>query len=214
MMSSTPSPLDFPRGAKRPLSPMMKTLRPFLPFLFVLPVVACGLFSEEATEEASTEAEEIQLGEGVATVEVEEVEDTSKYALSVPDKAEETPAPTPAPAASSSSSPKKRDEGLGNEDLPGLNADQIRTPIKRNMAQVRACYERALKTNDGLKGKIAVSFTIGADGKVRSPRASSNSTGNSSLAKCVVGRVRSWRFPTAAGPTDVVYPFNFEPRDF
>jgi outer membrane biosynthesis protein TonB len=100
------------------------------------------------------------------------------------------------------------------DDGKGLDPGQIRVPIKRNSAQVKACYERELKKNPGLAGKIAMAFTIGADGTVRAAKATRNSTGSMQLARCVASRVRGWVFPQAEGATEVEYPFVFEPRNF
>ena len=184
------------------------SIQPFF-LCLVLGVGACA-GNEDVQSPSLTESQEVELAQS-DSVEVEEVESTSKFALSVAPEPE-TPAepataePPPAAKSSASSSPVV--------EAPGLSAAQIRTPIKRKMGQVRACYERELKKNPGLSGKISMAFTIGTDGKVRSARAARNSTGSMTLARCVSGRVSTWVFPTAAGSTDVEYPFVFEPRDF
>jgi len=173
-------------------------------------LASCSGDEAVVEEETATPAKEVDLAAS-DSVEVEEVESTSKFALSMAPDPEPTPEPVAAPpkkAAKSSSS------GSSNSDAPGLDAGQIRTPIKRSMGQVRACYERELKKNPGLAGKISMAFTIGVDGKVRSARAAKNTTGSMGLARCVTSRVKTWVFPTAPGSTDVEYPFSFEPKDF
>lgn len=180
-----------------------------------LPAICCLLQfllfgcsgSEPAELVEPTPGPEIELGQSDGVV-VEDVPSTSKFALSVAPEPEPTPEPTPEPAPVLQAASQPIDEGKG------LDAGQIRGPIKRNGAQVKACYERELKNNPGLKGKLVLSFTIAASGKVRSAKARKNSTGSSSLARCVMSRVKNWVFPSAEGSTEVEYPFTFEPRDF
>jgi len=177
--------------------------------LLLLPLLAllfgcAGGGSDEAVEPTPTSAVTLGQSDGVV---VEDVPSTSKFALSVaPD-----PEPTPEPVAAA---PAKQTSRQPVDDGKGLDAGQIRGPIKRNGAQVKACYERELKKNPGLAGKLAVSFTIAPSGEVRSAKTAQNSTGSLSLARCVTSRVKSWIFPSAEGSTDVEYPFTFEPRDF
>jgi outer membrane biosynthesis protein TonB len=184
---------------------------PLLLLLFLLLCAAACSFGEDAsTGESSAAAGAVELGESDSVV-VEDVESTSKFALSMAPESDPTPDPADAVSAAA---PAASPSGPVPETAEGLDAGQIRIPIKRNSGQVRACYERELKKNPGLAGKLFLAFTIGADGKVRSARAARNSTGSAALASCVAGRVKGWVFPTAPGSTDVEYPFIFEPKGF
>ena len=186
--------------------------------LAALGTCSCG--EDSSDTEASDSPPSLQLGDGTGTIVVEDEVDTSMFALSVPDKPEATPeptptpTPTPTPVSSQGTKSTNYDPGLGLEGGATLSGSQIKTAITRNMGQIKACYERELKKNDRLAGKLMVSFTIGADGKVRRATIGSNSTGNRTLGICILTRVRKWGFPTAESPTDVVYPFTFKPRDF
>jgi TonB family protein len=177
------------------------------PLLLAVPLLALvGCFGSDGAEDPESQpASEIALAPSDSVV-VEEVPSTSKFALSMAPE----PEPTPEEAAPAPASKSVREV----DDGKGLDAGQIRGPIKRNSAQVKACYERELKKNPGLAGKIALAFTIGADGTVRAAKATRNSTGSKPLAHCVASRVRGWVFPPAEGATEVEYPFVFEPRNF
>lgn len=177
------------------------------PLLLAVPLLTLvGCFGSDGAEDAEPQpAGELALGESDSVV-VEDVPSTSKFALSMAPEPEPTPEEV-APALASKPAAQA-------DDGKGLAPGQIRVPIKRNSAQVKACYERELKKNPGLAGKIAMAFTIAADGTVRAAKATRNSTGSMPLARCVASRVKGWVFPQAEGATEVEYPFVFEPRNF
>ena len=79
---------------------------------------------------------------------------------------------------------------------------------------MKACYERELKSTPSLRGKVVLAWTIGADGRVRSPRVVRNTTGNRELQRCVAKAVRGWAFAKAQSPQDVQYPFVFKSTEF
>jgi hypothetical protein len=102
---------------------------------------------------------------------------------------------------------------LGREALVegGLDRDLIADVINRHMGQFRFCYEQGLQGAPGLAGRVAVRFTIGSNGTVKSAGID-NTTMNSSLVEsCVVNRMRSLKFPLPEGGVDVKvsYPFMF-----
>ncbi len=178
----------------------------------------CGADSEPAEEAAeATEAPEpegggFQLGSAADLVVVsEDVGDQlSMLSLGDPSAAE----PTPAPVEPATPKPRRTDPGLGVAGGKTVSATQIKATIRQNSPQVRACYERQLKSTPSLRGKVVVAWTVGADGKVRSPRAVSNTTGNRDMLPCIRRAVKSWQFARAESPQDIEYPFVFKPREF
>ncbi len=97
----------------------------------------------------------------------------------------------------------------------GLDRDVIADVIKRNLGQIRYCYERQLSSNPDLYGKLLVKFTIDAGGGVLEPKID-NSTMKSSLVEgCVLRRLAGWKFPLPKGGTQVrvSYPFLFKALD-
>ena len=102
---------------------------------------------------------------------------------------------------------------LGREALVegGLDRDLIADVINRHMGQFRFCYEQGLQSTPGLAGRVAVRFTIGSNGQVKTAGID-NTTMNSSLVEsCVVNRMKSLKFPLPEGGVDVKvsYPFMF-----
>ncbi len=94
-----------------------------------------------------------------------------------------------------------------------LDSGQIKRIISERIPQVRACYERELKKNSGLAGKVLVAWTIREDGSVTSPKARTNTTGNRALVPCITKAVSKWRFPKSGSPSDVEFPFVFRSKE-
>jgi TonB family protein len=79
------------------------------------------------------------------------------------------------------------------------------------MGGIRSCYERALRNNPTLSGRLEVRFTIGTSGRVTSA-SSSGLSAAPEVGSCVVSRVRGLVFPTPeGGSVDFSFPFNFSP---
>jgi outer membrane biosynthesis protein TonB len=97
----------------------------------------------------------------------------------------------------------------------GLDRDVIAEVIKRNLGQIRYCYERQLSSNPDLYGKLLVQFTIGADGNVMGPSIGQSTLKSAMVEGCVLRRVSGWRFPLPKGGTQVrvSYPFLFKALD-
>lgn len=63
--------------------------------------------------------------------------------------------------------------------------------FQRRQAAFRACYECRLKVNASVSGKIVITFTLGLQGRITNIKVTSNSTGDSALGSCVIGKVRA-----------------------
>ena len=93
-----------------------------------------------------------------------------------------------------------------------LDPNAVAKYVKARMASIKECYERELKRDPKLAGKLTISFTIETDGKISETYVESNSMGNKNVANCITGRIRSWRFPKPkGGSVTVAYPFIFSP---
>lgn len=100
---------------------------------------------------------------------------------------------------------------LGQEDamLEEGDAGSIQSVVRKNNGQVIFCYEKELKVDPTIQGRVDISFTINK-GRVVSASVFSNTTGSSSLGSCITGKVRLWRFDEGI-TGEVVYPFILTP---
>ena len=93
-----------------------------------------------------------------------------------------------------------------------MDSDVVRRVIRRRTAQIRAVYERSLKSNPNLKGKTTMQFTIGPDGRVT--HATANGSMPAEMRQRLVQIMRRWRFPAPqdGGSVNVAYPLVFSSR--
>ena len=97
--------------------------------------------------------------------------------------------------------------------LGSLDKSLIDAVIKRNMNQIRYCYQRELTLNPKLQGKLTVKFIIAKDGTVSSATIKSTTLENPAVEDCVTGRFMRFQFPEPKGGGIVIvsYPFVFTP---
>lgn len=92
-----------------------------------------------------------------------------------------------------------------------VDANAVARIIRGQLGGIRSCYERALRNNPSLAGRLEVSFTIGESGRVTSGRSSGLSAAPE-VGSCVVSRIRGLVFPApSGGSVDFSFPFTFTP---
>lgn len=116
------------------------------------------------------------------------------------------PPPPPEPDAGKEVKPntgKVKYTGGGNGgcggECKGTASAGLRSALRSRAGQARGCYERALRQNSMLQGKIVVSIRVGPSGQVCSANIASNSVGDPGVASCVLGMFRSGTFPAPEG---------------
>lgn len=99
--------------------------------------------------------------------------------------------------------------GAEAEVAQGLDRSAIDEVIRRNLGQVRFCYEQALQGTPSLSGRVAMGFTIGGNGLVKSAQVENSSMANRGVEDCITMRLKTWKFPIPQGGVDVkvTYPF-------
>jgi TonB family protein len=92
-----------------------------------------------------------------------------------------------------------------------LDSNVIRRVIRRNLRSIRNIYERQLRSNPNLVGRLNVRFTIGPNGSVIDAKVQSSTLNNRQVAQGITSAMRRWRFPrpSGGGVIHVVYPFVF-----
>lgn len=79
--------------------------------------------------------------------------------------------------------------------------------------QARGCYERALRQNPLLQGRVVVAVRVAANGSVCSASLASDSLGDPGVSSCVLQKFRGGRFPSPSdGCVDVHVPISFMPK--
>lgn len=87
--------------------------------------------------------------------------------------------------------------------------NQVKATVSKFSGQLQYCYEKQLKVNPSLEGRIEVSWKVAAGAVTGKPTVLANSTGDAELADCVSQKIRRWTFP-ADVEGDMSYPFLFQ----
>jgi hypothetical protein len=84
--------------------------------------------------------------------------------------------------------------------------------VKQRLKAIQNCYEKELKRNPSLKGKLVVRFSITPSGRSGEIEVEENTLGNEAVASCIRTVIRGWIFPfTPKDNVGVAYPFLFSP---
>jgi TonB family protein len=101
---------------------------------------------------------------------------------------------------------------IGDSSVRGsLDKEIIRRIVRRNINQVRYCYQQGLTARPSLEGRAVVQFTIAPTGQVLASVLQSSTLNAVAVESCVVNAVKRWEFPkpNGGGLVIVSYPFQF-----
>lgn len=91
----------------------------------------------------------------------------------------------------------------------GLDSTLIADVVRRNLGQIRFCYEQGLQLDNALAGRVAVKWTIDASGSVKLAKVQNTTLNNKNVEECILRRLQTWKFPVPEGSQEVPvsYPF-------
>lgn len=96
--------------------------------------------------------------------------------------------------------------------MGSMDKDDIEKVIRRRLGAIKMCYERELAVSPSLAGKVSVSFTIDAQGRVSAASIKSTTLNNPKVENCILRTFKRMRFPAPVGGgiVNVTYPFVFK----
>jgi len=111
---------------------------------------------------------------------------------------------------------EKRVSGIVKTEAPAVDGEldpaMVAKEVRSRKAAIQNCYERALKRNPNLAGKVVIHWTITQAGTVSGVDVETDTLGDSEVASCIKSLVAHWRFPApAGGSVEVSFPFVFSP---
>ncbi|MDZ7372894.1 MAG: TonB family protein [candidate division KSB1 bacterium] len=77
--------------------------------------------------------------------------------------------------------------GAGSRD-----PDAVSAVVSSHNAAIQYCYQRALRRNPDLKGKVVVRFTITPEGTVKNVEVVSSTLNDPDVIDCILSRIRRW----------------------
>ncbi|HEX5459140.1 MAG TPA: AgmX/PglI C-terminal domain-containing protein [Steroidobacteraceae bacterium] len=105
-----------------------------------------------------------------------------------------------------------RSPAAGRGGAGGRSEEEIAMVFDRNKGAIYALYQRALRTNPMLQGKLVLEFTIAPSGVVTRCRVVSSELHDPTLEREIVARVMLFRFePEKVDPTTATKPIDFFP---
>lgn len=96
----------------------------------------------------------------------------------------------------------------------GLEEPQVRRVLRRNIGQLRHCYEQAIAQDTDLRGRLELMYVVGRDGSVVTSSVGHSTLRNQVLERCVAGAARRMYYPTPdpVGVVTVRLPLSFSRR--
>jgi hypothetical protein len=101
--------------------------------------------------------------------------------------------------------------GTGDVNASSGDENQVKSTVNRYAGQLLYCYEKVLKVDPTLEGRVEVGWQVSAGVVTGAPYIIANTTSNAELADCVMKKIRRWEFP-ADVEGDVSWPFAFKPK--
>ncbi|MCP3167531.1 AgmX/PglI C-terminal domain-containing protein [Myxococcus qinghaiensis] len=97
-------------------------------------------------------------------------------------------------------------------DSSDVDRDALARYVRARKGAIQSCYEKELKRNPNLKGKVVVRFSITPSGRVGDFDIDENTLGSEAVASCIRAAIRGWVFPfKPESAATVSYPFVFSP---
>lgn len=98
-------------------------------------------------------------------------------------------------------------------DLGTIDGSGVRRVFNARHGELQACYERALKSDPELRGKVTLTVRIGDGGAPVMTRARSSQLKSKTVLNCMEITSKKWLFPAPQGGTVLVNkPYTFEPK--
>ncbi|MBI5528075.1 MAG: zinc-ribbon domain-containing protein [Deltaproteobacteria bacterium] len=85
-----------------------------------------------------------------------------------------------------------------------LTADQVGKVVATNQRSLSYCYEKHLKGDSGLSGKVMIWAEVKGTGKVSKVKSLTDRIRGSMIEECLVREIRKWQFPRFEGDATAI----------
>ncbi len=92
-----------------------------------------------------------------------------------------------------------------------LSKDEIQRVISSHVGEIQYCYEKQLRSNAGLAGRVQLEWVVSPSGAVTSVKLANSTLASTEATNCMMSKVKTWKFPKPRGngSLTIVYPFVF-----
>lgn len=106
----------------------------------------------------------------------------------------------------------KQQSGSGSGGAGKRSADEIERVFQKNRGSIDRLYQRALRTNPSLVGKVVIELTISPGGQVTAVKILSSELGDETLERKLALSVKKFKFTKSnVAEITVTYPIDFLP---
>ncbi len=91
-----------------------------------------------------------------------------------------------------------------SEKMGTIDAAEVNKFLKARFSQVKLCYERRLKVNPLLEGKLDLNINVATSGRVTAVGVNRDTMRDVAMLQCVKKTVRRWSFPKPQGGRVVI----------
>lgn len=97
-------------------------------------------------------------------------------------------------------------------DGPDISPEALGSWMRGRRGAIQSCYERELKRNHSLSGRLVLKFSISSRGRVTGLDLSEGSLQNAAVSDCISSLAKNWVLPfTPEDEVPVAFPFVFSP---
>ena len=99
----------------------------------------------------------------------------------------------------------------GTDVFGDVDKKAVTATIRRRMGALQHCYEKALRTQPDLQGKMAFAIEISVMGSVTRVSVEEDTVGSPAVTACTKAKIKGWRFPVqgAEEPAEVTFSVLF-----
>lgn len=109
--------------------------------------------------------------------------------------------------------PDKPEPAAKTERTGTIDPQTVKNFFRTHEGAVKACYERRLKINPMLEGKIDLNIVVHSSGKVGAITRNADSVRDTEMFDCIRRTIRGWKFPQPEGGQVVIAKtFNFKKK--
>ncbi|MCP4604056.1 MAG: AgmX/PglI C-terminal domain-containing protein [Proteobacteria bacterium] len=100
-----------------------------------------------------------------------------------------------------------------SEKVGSINPREVNSFMNARFGQVKTCYERRLKLNSFLEGKLDLNIDVASSGKVTQVSVNKDTLRDPGTLACVKRTIKSWKFPKPTGGRVIIgKTFNFKKK--
>jgi hypothetical protein len=93
----------------------------------------------------------------------------------------------------------------------GASKASVQNVAKKNIGEIKACYQQALQKQPGARGKLVIKLAIEASGFVTQVSVVANPFSDQTLVACLTQKLKQWRFANVRAPGEVAITYELMP---